>query len=34
MAALLDLSAADLSQAELDRIAALIERAKKEGVQS
>ena len=34
MAALLDLSAGDLSKADLDRIAALIEQGKKEGVES
>jgi predicted transcriptional regulator len=34
MAALLDLSAADLSKTDLDRVSTLIERAKKEGVES
>jgi predicted transcriptional regulator len=34
MAAMLDLSAADLSKADLDRIAAMVERAKQEGVES
>ena len=33
MAALLDLSAADLSKADVDRIAVLIERGKKEGAE-